>query len=60
MKNFTLKTFAVAFTAASLILSSCSKDDSKKDDSTGNGEVFSSTKTALFLCMSPLGQVLQL
>lgn len=49
MKNFTLKTFAVAFTAASLILSSCSKDDSKKEDSTGNGEVFSSTKTALFL-----------
>lgn len=47
MKTNFLKSFAIAFTAGSLILSSCSKEESSS--STNNAESFKTTKQALFL-----------
>lgn len=51
MKKNYIKYFAIAFTAGAMILSSCSKEDSKDSSNNGGGssETFSTTKKALFL-----------
>lgn len=49
MKNNYLKYFAIAFTAGSLLLSSCSKDESSNSGSGTPTETFKTTKKALFL-----------